>query len=82
MYLAIILLLVQYRFHNHWSEMQKYGQQIKVNQQQVNIRCFAIIVVQKKNMNFLSRWFIFALTFIFYVRIFLHLSVINFSPGF
>ena len=39
MYLANILLLVQYRFQNHWFDgntMQKYGQKIKVNQQQVN----------------------------------------------
>ena len=36
MYLTAILLLVRYRFQNHWlmvSTILKYGQQIKVNRQ-------------------------------------------------
>ena len=52
MCLAIILLLVQYRFKSTdmmVNIMQKYKKKIKVNRQKVNIdvyvRCFAIIVV-------------------------------------
>ena len=52
MYLAIILLLLKYRFQNLMvGIMLKCGQQIKVNRQQVNInvnvKCFTIIVVQE-----------------------------------
>ena len=54
MYLAIILLLVKCYFKITdlmVSITLKYGQQIKVNWQQVNInvyvRCFAVIVVQE-----------------------------------
>ena len=53
-YLAIMLLLVKYRFQIYWSDgkhMLKYGQKINVNRQQLKInvyvKCFAIIVVQE-----------------------------------
>ena len=53
-YLAIMLLLVKYRFQIYWSDgkhMLKYGQKINVNRQQLKINIyvkrFAITVVQK-----------------------------------
>ena len=52
MYLAIILLLVQYRVQNHWSDGRHNAKvrTVKINRQQVNInayvRCFGIIVEQ------------------------------------
>ena len=53
-YLATILLLVQYRFHNDCfmvSILQNYGKQIKVNRQQayinVYVSFFAITAVHE-----------------------------------
>ena len=66
------------------SARPNYGQYIKPNRQQANInvcvRCFAVIFVQKIYEFFLWHLIIFALTFTFYVSIFLYLSVINFTP--
>ena len=88
MYLAIILLLVQYRFQSQWSDVKHNAKVQAVNRQQFNwqqvnrnvyVRRFAIIVVQE-NIWILFVTLIFALTFTFYVSIFLYLSVINFTP--
>ena len=71
-YLAIIFSLKQYRFYNHWSD----GKQVNIN---VYVKCVAIIVVQE-NM-WTGRWFIFALTFTFYVSIFYTCLTLIFLPS-
>ena len=68
LYLAIILLLVKYRFQNHWSAGKHNAKARTVN---VYVTCFAIIVVQE------NIWIPFVtLTYLCT----LYLSVINFIP--
>ena len=87
MSLAIILLLVQYRFQNHWSDGKhnaKVGQYIKVYRQQVNknVRCFAIIVAQK-NIWILFVTLIYLWSDLYFLCIFFSLSLVLLpSPGF
>ena len=63
--------------------IQKYGQSIKVNRQQVNINVYVKVFwnhcCAEKYMDFFWHLLIFVLTFTFYVSIFLYLSVINFT---
>ena len=63
--------------------IQKYGQSIKVNRQQVNINVYVKVFCNhccaEKYMDFFWHLLIFVLTFTFYVSIFLYLSVINFT---
>ena len=86
MYLAIILLLVQHRFQNHWSG-GKHNAEVrtanKFNRKQVNInvyvRFFAIIVLQENIWFFCDTYFsLHDLHFL--CEYFLYLSVINFTP--